>query len=268
MAEARARAHSGWVHWFFIAVMLALTALFAVLGVWQLQRLGEKEALIAAVAARLDRAPTAFPSASLGEPEIDNFDFAPVTLTGRFVPEQTVLVFTSLGDEARGRFRGPGYWVMTPFALQGGGSAFVNRGFVPQTEATAYLDDTALSPSEQTITGIARKSERIGSFTPETDKSNRIEWVRNTERLAALADPALAPVSQLYVDLPAGEPGTLPQGGETVVEFPNSHLEYAGTWFCLAAVTPIMLAIWVRRQRRAKPASSAAITRSVPPADQ
>jgi surfeit locus 1 family protein len=268
MAETRARAHSGWVYWLFIVVMLGLTVLFVVLGVWQLQRLGEKEALIASVAARLDSAPKAFPSASLGEPEIDSFNFAPVTLSGHFVPEETVLVFTSLGDEAGGRFRGPGYWVMTPFALQGGGSAFVNRGFVPQPKASAYLDDPALSSAEQTITGIARKSERIGSFTPETDKSNRIDWVRNTERLAALADPALAPVSQLYVDLPAGEPGTLPQGGETIVEFPNSHLEYAGTWFCFAAITPIMLAIWIRRQRRAKPASSAAIARSVPPADQ
>jgi surfeit locus 1 family protein len=268
MAEAHARAHTGWVYWLFIAVMLALTGLFVMLGVWQLQRLGEKEALIAAVAARLHNAPIDFPSASLTEPKIDDFDFAPVTLTGHFVPDQTVLVFTSLGEEARGQFQGPGYWVMTPFALQSGGTAFVNRGFVPQPEASAYLRDAALSSAELRLTGIARKSERIGGFTPEADKPNRIEWVRNTDRLAALADPALAPVSQLYVDLPAGERGTLPQGGETIFEFPNSHLEYAGTWFCFAAITPIMLAIWIRRQRRTGKASGAAIARPAPPPDQ
>jgi surfeit locus 1 family protein len=27
----------------------------------------------------------------------------------------------------------------------------------------------------------------------------------------------------------------LPQGGETVVDFPNNHLQYAITWFGLAA---------------------------------
>jgi surfeit locus 1 family protein len=30
-------------------------------------------------------------------------------------------------------------------------------------------------------------------------------------------------------------PGGLPQGGETVVDFPNNHLGYAITWFGLAA---------------------------------
>jgi surfeit locus 1 family protein len=29
-------------------------------------------------------------------------------------------------------------------------------------------------------------------------------------------------------------PGGLPQGGETLVQFPNNHLGYALTWFGLA----------------------------------
>jgi len=252
MTDIVERKQTGWVFWLFIAIMLVLTGLFVALGVWQVERLGEKEALVAAVAARLNNPPVPFPAANLTAPDAENFDFAPVTLSGHFVPDQTVLVFTSLGDDAKGSVGGTGYWVMTPFALNDGGSAFVNRGFVPEKDGPRFLNDAALSTADQTVTGVARKSERVGGFTPDADKAKRIEWVRNIERLTALIDPTLAPVSQLYVDLPAGPPGALPQGGETVVEFPNNHLDYAGTWFCFAIITPIMLVIWIARQRRGK----------------
>jgi surfeit locus 1 family protein len=35
-------------------------------------------------------------------------------------------------------------------------------------------------------------------------------------------------------DFDAAVPGGIPQGGETIVDFPNSHLGYAITWFGLA----------------------------------
>jgi surfeit locus 1 family protein len=256
MTEA-VRTSKGWVFWLFVALMLALTGLFIALGAWQLERLGEKEALMASVDARLNNPPVPFPSPS-ATGDLAEFDFAPVSLAGHFVPGQSLLVFTSLGEEAKGKHSGPGYWVMTPFALDAGGTAFVNRGFVPQADSPAFRDDKDLDTAPQTLTGIARLTERVGGFTPDADKPNRIEWVRTIDRLAALVDPSLAPFSQLYVDLPAGAPGVLPQGGETVVEFSNRHLEYAGTWFCFAAITPIMLLVWVRRQRKRKvePATS------------
>lgn len=252
MSEAVARTSKGWVFWLFVVLMLALTGLFIALGSWQLERLGEKEALVAAVDARLNNPPVAFPSPADASIDLSQFDFAPVSLSGHFVSGQSVLVFTSLGEEAKGKHSGPGYWVMTPLVLEVGGTVFVNRGFVPQADGPAFRDDKDLNTAAQTLTGIARLTERVGGFTPEADKPNRIEWVRTIDRLAKLVDPALAPFSQLYVDLPAGEAGALPQGGETVVEFSNRHLEYAGTWFCFAAITPIMLVIWIRRQRKRK----------------
>ena len=57
------------------------------------------------------------------------------------------------------------------------------------------------------------------------------------------------PVAPVYVDLPAGPAGSLPQGGETVVEFPNNHLGYAITWYGFALIVPILLFFWVRRQQ-------------------
>lgn len=232
----------------FVALMLALTGVFAVLGFWQLQRHGEKEALIATVASRMDDQPVALPPA--GEwPSLDpaEFDYRPVTLTGHFETDATVLVFTSLA-EPRGGQGGPGYWVMTPFATDGGGTVFVNRGFIPQSSAPSILG--AAGPAgEQTITGIALEPEAAGAFTPGPDKADRIEWVRDPARLAAMAELD-GPVFGLTVDAPAGQPGALPQGGETVIEFPNNHFGYALTWFGFALLTPALLAFWVFRQLR------------------
>jgi surfeit locus 1 family protein len=234
--------------WGFAILMVALTGAFIALGTWQMQRLAEKEALIAAVAARLDAPPVPLPPA--GEwagLDAEALNFQPVTATGMFRNDQAIAVFTSLSD-GRGRASGPGYWIVTPLALQSGGSVFVNRGFVPENRRAEFMDNGPAGIV--TVTGLARPGEPVGPFVPATNGSDRIEWVRNPERLAALADPALGPFAPLYIDLPAGPEGTLPQGGETVVEFPNNHLGYAITWYGFALITPIMLGVWLWRQRR------------------
>jgi surfeit locus 1 family protein len=226
----------------FIVLMLGLTALFAGLGAWQVERLGEKEALIAAVDSGLDSAPV--PLETLHA----NIDYRPVTLAGSYHPSGQVLVFTSLAD-AKGRYAGPGYWVMTPLALDMGGTVFVNRGFIPQ-DRRAEFTTTNLPQGHQALTGLARRPETAGDFTPEPDYSNGVDWIRDPQRLGAFGTGLPQPVLPMFVDLPAGAPGELPQGGETVVEFPNNHLGYAVTWFGFAILTPVLLAFWIARQRR------------------
>lgn len=232
---------SGLMRWSFVALMLALTAVFGVLGSWQVQRLGEKEALVAAVEAGLASPPAPLEAAA---------EYRPVSIAGSYLPGTTVLVFTSLGD-AKGTYGGPGYWVLTALALDGGGSVFINRGFVPQGRETGFLGDVPVGP--QQLTGLARSSEAVTAFTPEPRRDSRIDWVRTPERLATFAaEPLPQPLSSFTIDLPAGAPGELPQGGETVLAFPNNHLGYAITWFGFALLTPVLLAYWLLRQRQGK----------------
>lgn len=240
----------GWSFWTFIVLMLALMALFVALGTWQVRRLAEKEQLIASVASRFELAPVALPPVEEW-PAFDSeaWAYRPVKLTGSYLPAQTVLVFTSLAD-ANGPLSGPGYWVMTPLVLSGeDGVVFINRGFVPQEQGQAFVSGGAAEVGEVTLTGIARSPEPASGFTPQPDTARRIDWVRDPARLTALAGPLPGPVAPIYVDLPAGPPGALPQGGETVVSFPNNHLGYAITWFGFAALIPPLLWFWVRRQR-------------------
>jgi len=240
------------VSWAFVVVMVLLAAFLVGLGVWQLERLGQKEALITAVDDRLTLSPTPLPPVG----EWDSFDaevfnFRPVSLTGSFVPANSVLVFTSMAD-TRGPYEGPGFWVVTPFALETGGTVLVNRGFVPQGAGPQFLGpegDASLPQGTVTLTGLARITEATNTFTPGPDLAKRVEYVRNIDRLAVMMDKGLAPFAPVYVDQDAGVAGDLPQGGETVISFPNSHFQYAMTWFLLAAITLMMTGMWLWRQR-------------------
>ena len=235
--------------WSFILLMLALTALFVGLGIWQVDRLAWKEGLIAEVTARLDQPPYDLPAADQWSTlEPDTFTYHPVTGTGENIPDRTVLSFTSLEDP-KGKYQGPGDWVMTPFAVDGGGTVFINRGFVPQAQAKAFLGPETVPKGHMSITGIGVAPEQAGPFTPGPDPARKTEWVRDPARLAALAGVS-GPVLALTLDAPAAGPGALPQGGETTIEFPNNHLGYAMTWFGFALLTPSLLIFWVWRQVR------------------
>ena len=247
-----ARPRLGFGFWSFIVFMLALTGLFAWLGVWQMHRLADKELLVAEVDRQLTEPPYDLPPADQwGLIELETYLYHPLTVTGIYQNDKSVLVFTNLSP-AMGKFAGPGYWVMTPLASATGGIIFVNRGFIPQSSAASFTAEANGPEGVVTLTGIAMKPEATGAFTPGPDSANHVEWVRDPVRLAAMAGVP-APIFGLTLDAPAGDPGALPQGGETLIEFPNNHLGYALTWFGFALITPALLAFWVFRQLRPAP---------------
>jgi surfeit locus 1 family protein len=234
---------SGGRKWAFVLLMLALTAVFVALGTWQWMRLQEKETLIRTVNERLDDEPVPYTANT----EEGFYDYRPIIVSGRYLPADTVLVFTSL-SQPKGELGGPGYWVMTPLSLEAGGTIWVNRGFVPESARPDFAAGGEVETGVVTLTGIAIPSERANSFTPAANAAGRLEWVRDVTRLSALASGLAEPIADVYLDLPAGPSDALPQGGETVVRFPNNHLGYALTWFGFAILTPILLIFWLRRQ--------------------
>jgi len=252
-AAASARRRLGVGFWSFVGLMLALTALFVGLGVWQLNRLAWKEGLIAKVTERLTQPPYDLPQVDEWPSlDLETFAYHPVTATGSYLPDKTVLVFTSLA-QAKGKYDGPGDWLMTPFAVDGGGIVFINRGFVPQAQAKAFSGSETVPKGHMSITGIAVAAEQAGAFTPGPDTASRTEWVRDPARLANTSGVS-GPILGFTIDAPAGPAGALPQGGETTVDFPNSHFGYALTWFGFALLTPCLLAFWIWRQLRPKTA--------------
>ncbi len=231
-----------------------VTAILASLGTWQVARLAWKTDLIATMTERTKAAPVAAPGLAAAEAsEGQAIDWMPVRLSGRFLAERDVTVHAILG-EPRGRHGGSGVWVMTPFARDDGSIVWINRGFVPRQGMTL----AAWAPPPSTpleISGILRRPEPRGTYTPADDPAHRLWFVRDPAVLSAAAAIATAEVAPYTVDLAAAftPSGGLPQAGETRLSYPNDHLGYAITWYGLALTCAGVFAVFARgRLKRSK----------------
>lgn len=216
-----------------IAALIAFAILIA-LGVWQLQRLAWKEALVAKIEARMDAPPVEAP-AEADWPTLDlaSWEYRRVRATGIFDHAHEARVYVALSD-AKGPLRGPGYFILTPLLRAGGDVIIVNRGFVPEAKADPAARPGSQPDGEVAVTGLLRAPEDRNAFTPADDPAKKLFFARDPGAIAkGIGLPRAAPFT-IDADA-ASSPGGLPQGGETRVAFPNRHLEYALTWFGLAA---------------------------------
>ena len=229
------------------AAILAAFALLVGLGVWQVERLGWKENLIAAVSARIHRPPVPLPAAAQWPSlDLDAWQYRPVTVRGHFRNDDEAHVFITL-TRPRGAVGGEGYWVLTPLVLDGGGTVIVNRGFVPLAKADPATRPASLPEGEVTVHGLVRLPQGSNMFTPAAQPQRHLFYARDPEAIAAAYH--LGPVAPFTIDADASpNPGGLPQGGETRVSFPNNHLQYAFTWFGLAAILAAFTAAWAWRR--------------------
>ncbi|QIB36299.1 SURF1 family protein [Ancylobacter pratisalsi] len=240
---------------------VALTVLVAFgilvgLGVWQLERLAWKQELIGKVEARIHQPAQPVPEeADWGRVDFENDEYRHVTATGRFDHDREVQVY-ALVDTAPDGSGGPGYWVITPLVLADGAAILVNRGFVPLDRRTPASRAEGQVEGLVTVTGLLRMPEQAGMFTPANDPQADSWFTRDPRAIASAK--GLLRVAPFLIDADAGSnPGGLPIGGLTRVSFPNRHLEYALTWFGLAA-TLIGVSVafaWSRRRRRAEGAA-------------
>jgi surfeit locus 1 family protein len=235
----------------FLPGLLTLLALAVLLGLgtWQMQRLYWKEDLIHRVEARIAEPSVPLPQqfgssrvASEFAADLEQWEYRPVEAAGTFRHDLETRVYALL-TEPKGPLSGPGYFIMTPLET-GEGAVLVNRGFVP-------LDTKDFPRPEGTVTvrGLLRAPEGRNLFTPSDDPGNRLFYARDPAPIAEALGIKLAPFTIDAVETP---PGGLPQAGETRLNFPNRHLEYALTWYGLAAA---LLAVfgafsWSRLRRR------------------
>jgi surfeit locus 1 family protein len=94
-----------------------------------------------------------------------------------------------------------------------------------------------------------RPDEDRSFFLPSDRPDQNVFYARNVVDLAEAKDLS-PPVAPFTIDLIAAEtpPGGLPQAGETRMVFSNSHLQYAITWYGLAAALLAVFASFVWRR--------------------
>jgi surfeit locus 1 family protein len=219
--------------WKFTAFMLVLFAAFTALGVWQIERLHWKLGLIAEVDQNLKAAPLSAAEAFALGPR--GAQYHRVRLSGRFNnAEETYVYTTAPGGDAV-------YHVIAPFMLDDGRVLMVDRGMVPERLRDPRTRAAGQRNGEQQIAGVWRIPDPPSMFTPPPDLKHRIWFSRDVTAMAKLDCVQIsAPV--IVEAAAAPNPGGWPKGGQTVVVFRNDHLQYAITWFAMAA---IVLGGWI-----------------------
>jgi surfeit locus 1 family protein len=236
--------------------LLTLTGLAVLIGLgnWQMQRKAWKEELIQTIKVRSTGAP--LPPERWLELECErsdrvgvarSCDYAAVRLRGRFDHAGERHLFAGIPGQQGGVGR-PGYWIFTPFWLADREVwTVVNRGFVPHDRKNAATRTEGQVAGEVDVVGLIRTAARRGWFDGKNDRAGNVWYVRDPLELFAPWTADAPPVLNrraiggpdpriFYVDqLAPVPPGGFPLPIAARVELPNRHLEYAITWYGLAA---------------------------------
>ena len=235
-----------------MVIAVVAFAILIGLGVWQIQRKAWKEGLIADLTTRLAAPPQALPPAR-DWPALDaaKDEYQRVRFTAQFDNDKEALVFASAsGFRPDVADAGPGYWVFTPARLADGGIVMVNRGFVPDARKSPQTRLEGEVSGPVTLVGTMRWPDSRHWFTPGDDPTHNLWFARDPAAIAAAK--GLGSVAPFYVEQEApAPPGGLPQPGKLIVSLPDNHLQYALTWFGLAAVLAGTFIAWLRTSGRA-----------------
>lgn len=211
-----------------LAFVLVLPLLLG-LGVWQLGRAADKQALLDAKLAQGDAGVLDLDLDFQGLTADDRFRAARVS--GHFDPEQQWLL------DNRMRKGQVGYHVFSRLQLKGRrASMLVNRGWVAVGGSRQFLPVLPLPDGEMTLAGRLDTPASVGMVLDETELAGVADRVvvqsLDIERLNAYRNLRLAPLALV---LDAGQPGALDYDWAPVRNIgPEKHLGYAVQWFALS----------------------------------
>ncbi len=205
---------------FIVIVAVLGTGVLLSLGKWQLDRRVWKEAILRDINSRISDTPVSVPETPL--PQRD-----------RYLPviEQGIIENAHVRVLASRKHIGAGYRIISPFVIEGR-RVLLDRGFIK-------VDDPLPAPSQSIsqVKGNLHWPKDADEFTPEPDLKNNLWFARDVPALAQHfgTDPILIIASDVSPPTPKLAPLPVDTSG-----IPNDHLQYAITWFSLAAVWTFM----------------------------
>lgn len=229
-----------------ISLVLPALIMLLLLGNWQLQRLAWKEGLLATIEMRMQQPPTDLDSALSTWQEEGDVDYLPVTLEGRFLNDREQYFLATYEGQS-------GWYVFTPLQMADGRAVIVNRGFVPYDLRNP--DKRSWQPVENSVTivGLARNplSEKPGSLLPDNTPAERTWYWKDHAAMARTMELSEATLQPFFVDVSTtdGAVAAGPIGSVTRISLPNNHLQYAITWFGLAAALVVITGVFLWRRQ-------------------
>ncbi len=166
--------------------------------------------------------------------------FEKVRIEGRIQEDRQALY----GADVRDLPGGPamGARLIEPMDRPGADPVLVDRGWLPSGATPA--------PAPSFVDGYVRTPETAGLFSAKDDPSHRRFYTLDPAAIgAALGLPRVAPFT--LVALGPVVPGVFPQPATALPRPPNDHLNYAITWFSLAATLAVVFVLYTRKVLRA-----------------
>ncbi|RWX77346.1 SURF1 family protein [Neorhizobium lilium] len=230
-------------------IVLAALAILISLGTWQVERLHWKEGLLADIAERRAAAPVPLAAVEAMQASGADVEYRRVTLTGSFDHTKERHFFATFEGQT-------GFYVYTPMTLADGRILFVNRGFVPYDLKVPEKRAAGEVAGVQRLTGYVRAplEGKPSSIVPDNDVPKNIFYWKDLWTMAASTGIDRAKLVPLFVDVDASvqNPAGWPKGGVTQFDLPNSHLQYAVTWYGLAAaLVAVVIGAWWRGRKPA-----------------
>ena len=226
---------------FTTVLALVLLALLVSLGRWQLRRAEDKQVLFHA----FDTGSDATRVIALQSPPVPRYQH--VEAHGSYDESRQVLIDNMTSAAGRA-----GYFVVTPFALAGGGWLLVNRGWVPLGASRAALPSIRVAGGARTLRGRADHLPSPGihmgrpaALGPPFPAVANFPTHAEIERL--LDETAWSQAADLVL-LDADQPDGYVRQWQPPGFAPVRHVAYAVQWFGLAlALAVIYVATNLRR---------------------
>jgi cytochrome oxidase assembly protein ShyY1 len=234
--------------WVILTLLtLVLIPTMVELGFWQLHRHEHRVAQNSLISHNLEARPV--PVSGLTSPghTVPRSDYwRAVTATGTFDTEHEVVVRRRTSDDDR-----IGFHVLTPLALEGGGTVLVNRGWIPAADDQRSFPKVPAAPTgEVTVTGRLKADETTGSSgikDLEGLPDRQVMLINSAQQSELLARPVLGG----YIEQTGPEPAG---GTPEMIAAPDDgsigpHMAYAVQWWLFAAGVPVGWVILVRREK-------------------
>jgi surfeit locus 1 family protein len=227
--------------WWVTFLVIALMAVLARLGVWQLDRLQQRREANALVAASLAAPPFDLNSTAVPE-DISEWDNRLIAASGTFDHEREVLLLLqNWGYRA-------GVNLITPLVLDDGQTAvLVNRGWIPEVESDPEARAAYDVPGEVTIDGYVALSEKLSREPAATPEGPQSEVYRvDVEAIQAQVPYTLLPF--YIVEDVENDNEQLPYRLERRIDLSEgSHLSYAMQWFIFSIGLGVAYLVFVNR---------------------
>jgi surfeit locus 1 family protein len=230
---------------FAVVLTIAAVALFVRLGVWQLNRAAEKDALQANYAAGQQSVVelTAANAAQLAQ-------YQRVSARGHYDSTRQILL-----DNMPSAMGQPGYRVVTPFELEQGGLVLVDRGWRRPGATRNDLPDVTVGENARTIAGQLSALPRPGvRLAGGAATDSRWPRVMNYPEQASIERVLERKVLPGLVLLDADQPDGYERAWQARTDMGSErHLGYAVQWFAFAlAAVALFVVMGLRRGRMAE----------------